>query len=111
MKEHECSYIFLATEDKEILANFIEAFGEKLLYLPQRRYSQSDLHDKMYLAEAKDIDTSRNRIEDARTYLAAIYLLSKCNCFIGGRTGGTKGVLLMEHQFEYKLIYNLGIYK
>ena len=111
MKEHHCDYLFLATEDQDILNSFQKELHERLLFLPQRRYTKADLHKTLYLAQAKNADKERNRLEDAKMYLAAIYLLTKCNCFIGGRTGGTKGVLLMERGFEYKYIYNLGLYK
>ena len=63
------------------------------------------------LAQVKEKDCGRDPVKDALDYFAAIYLLTHCCCFIGGRTGGTKGVLLMEEEFEYIKIYNLGLYK
>ena len=44
-------------------------------------------------------------------YFAATYILSKCTCYIAGMTGGSKGVLIMSEGFEYKKIYNLGLYE
>lgn len=111
MKEYHCEYLFLATEDQDILDSFQKEMHEKILFLPQRRYTKEDLHNTLFLAQAKEEDKQRNRLDDAKMYLASIYLLTKCNCFIGGRTGGTKGVLLMEQGFEYKYIYDLGLYK
>lgn len=111
IKDYNCNYIFLATEDEDILTDFSRIFKDKLLCLPQKRYRKTDLLKGEYLAQAKEHDKSRDKTEDARMYLAAIYLLTKCQCFIGGRTGGTKGVLLLENSFEYKHIYDLGLYK
>lgn len=111
MKKYDCNFIFIATEDEDILTKFKNAFKDKLLFLPQKRYHKDDISSGEFLAQAKEHDTSRNPTEDAKMYLAAIYLLTKCNCFIGGRTGGTKAVLLWEDSYEYKHIYNLGLYK
>ncbi len=111
MKSYHCDYVFLATEDQDIVERFLQAFGRQLICLPQQRISGSHMNGDCYLAQEKEKQLSeRNRHEDAMSYLAAIYLLTRCNCFIGGRTGGTKGVLLMADGFEYNKIYDLGLY-
>jgi hypothetical protein len=111
MKEKRCNYVFVATEDKDILNVLKAEFGDKLLFLDQRRYSSKDMQSDQLLAQIKEKDKERNPIKDALDYYAAIYLLTRCCCFIGGRTGGTKGVLLMNNGFEYQKIYDLGLYK
>ena len=111
MKEKRCDYVFVATEDQDILAALKTEFDNKLLYLNQRRYSSKDMCSDQLLAQVKEKDSKRDPIKDALDYYAAIYLLTRCCCFIGGRTGGTKGVLLMNDGFEYKKIYDLGLYK
>ena len=111
MKEKQCNYVFVATEDKDILDVLKAEFGDKLLFLDQRRYSGKDMQSDQVLAQIKKKDKERNPIKDALDYFAAVYLLTRCCCFIGGRTGGTKGVLLMNDGFEYKKIYDLGLYK
>lgn len=111
MKEKCCDYVYVATEDKDMLSALKAEFGDKLLYLDQRRYSGKDMRSDQLLAQVKEKDCGRDPVKDALDYFAAIYLLTHCCCFIGGRTGGTKGVLLMEEEFEYIKIYNLGLYK
>lgn len=111
MKEKCCDYVFVATEDKDMLSALKAEFGDKLLYLDQRRYSGKDMRSDQLLAQVKEKDCGRDPVKDALDYFAAIYMLTHCCCFIGGRTGGTKGVLLMEEEFEYIKIYNLGLYK
>ena len=103
--------MFVATEYKDILDVLKAEFGDKLLFLDQRRYSGKDMQSAQVLAQIKKKDKERNPIKDALDYFAAVYLLTRCCCFIGGRTGGTKGVLLMDDGFEYKKIYDLGLYK
>ena len=111
MKEKHCDSVFVATEDQDMLSELKEEFGDKLLYIDQRRYSRKDMSSDQLLSQFKESDYLRNPKEDALDYLSAIYLLTRCCCFIGGRTGGTKGVLLMGDGFEYQKIYNLGLYE
>lgn len=109
LNKYECDYIFLATEDADILALFKKSFPNKLLFIDQKRVS----HEEMKNVErvmAVNVKINDNRYEMGLNYLTATYILSKCDCFIGGRTGGTKGVLLMTKGFEYEYVFNLGFY-
>jgi hypothetical protein len=111
MSDYKYDSVFLATEDADIVTMFHEAFGDSLICLEQERIHGKEMDGKNYLAQEKDRHlTNRNRHNDALSYLAAIYLLAHCNCFFGGRTGGTKGVLLMSDGFEHSKIYDLGLY-
>ncbi len=111
MKKYNCRYVFLATEDEDIFQYFKQQFGQQLLFLEQERTSKNNMSGDKYLAQERELDKKRNPYDDAIKYLSAIYILSRCKCFIGGCTGGTKGVLLMTKGFEYNKIYNLGLYK
>ena len=109
-KEYKCDYVFVATEDAEILELFKGEFGNSLLYVNQRRVKKEDMENSTLV-----VDVMKNSKQDkyvmGLNYLLATYILSTCNCFIGGRTGGTKGVLLMQEGFEYCYVYNLGFYE
>lgn len=110
MNEYKCDYIFLATEDADILNFFKHRFDQRLLYVEQKRVGREDMRsvDKVMQANIK-INTDRYKM--GLDYLCATYILSKCECFIAGRCGGTKGVLLMTKGFEYEFIYDLGIFE
>lgn len=112
MELKQCSHLFLATEDIDILKAFISEFGEHLIYLEQERVSQNQLKKSQFLASINK-KKKPDKFAMGLNYLAATYLLSKCSCFIGGRTGGTKGVLLLRNkdEFDYLYIYNLGMYQ
>ena len=97
----KCDYIFLATEDADILSLFKESFPNNLLYLDQKRVSHEEMQNVERVMSV-NVKINDNRYEMGLNYLAATYILSKCDCFIGGRTGGTKGVLLMTKGFEYE---------
>ena len=112
MSEYSCDYVFLATEDADIFDLFEKKYGEKLLSVPQKRIHKQDLQKDQFLAKKMtNGTTNQNKMSLALNYLTSTYILSKCNCFISGRTGGCKGVLLMREDFEYCKIYDLGYYE
>jgi len=111
MQRYDCQQVFLATEDQDILDLFKQSFPKRLAYLEQMRLSKRQMSGKQVLSLEKMKRADRDPYDDALQYLTAVYLLSRCNCFVAGRTGGTKGVLLMAHPFEYQKIYDLGLYK
>lgn len=111
MRQYSCTKVFIATEDEDILETFKAEFGDDLRYVEQRRVRGSEMAKGLLLAEENRLDSHRNPKDDAIKYLSAIYLLAQCQCFISGRTGGAKGVLLMSDGFEYQKLYDLGFYK
>lgn len=95
MERNQCSKVFAATEDENILKAMKEEFGECLLYVDQKRY-QGVQKDKLgHLS-----DYVNGAVDMNRSYLAAMYFLSRCNCFFGGVTTGTVGVYLLSEGFE-----------
>lgn len=107
MKKHDYNFVYLVTEDEDILSQFLAAFGDKLIYLDVKRYiSSSDYiwkDDEMLM---------RSRVKNGLEYLASIKLLSECDAFIGGVTGGSSAAMLMrDRPFEYTYLWNLGRYK
>jgi len=110
MREQACDYLFLATEDEDIYTLFVQHFSSKLLSLDQKRVKGSDMEKFNWLYELND-SLSLDRYLGGLEYLAAIYLLSRCNCLIAGATGGSLGAILMTEGFDYEYIWRLGIYK
>lgn len=113
MKEYQCTKIFLATEDEDVYVEFKNVFGNNLVVNPQTRISKSQLSEGHLLSYtkmqvAKTID---ERFKSGLEYLDAIYLLSKCNCFVGVRCGGSKGALILTEGFEYEYLFDMGMYK
>jgi len=107
MKEYGCSHIFLSTEDTDIYDLFRDAFGDMILSIPQIRFTERDLSGKGSLSDLSDAE---NRKEIASSYLASMYILSQCPCFISGITGGSLAVKIMGGDFEYEHFWDLGIY-
>jgi hypothetical protein len=110
MKAHQCTHLYLATEDAAIFTLFAHHFGEKLIAQNSHRWRAEDLKPGRSNATIYDDAGKDRRYQGGLEYLSEIYLLSKCHCFIGGATRGTIGALLMTGGYEYQYIFDLGVY-
>lgn len=86
--------IFLATEDKDILTQMLDAFPGKITAVAQERYSINDFNGVNTISE---LDSQRHTdgeyddyLEDSLVnYFYALYLLSRCEAFMySGQCGG-----------------------
>lgn len=102
---YSCGKVFVATEDAEILSKLIGMYGKRLLYTDQKRVSKVTT----YLYENLEF-TDRDPFERGIEYLTSIYLLSKCNGLVAGRTSGTVGTCIMADNYEFRYIFSLGRY-
>lgn len=107
METYCCDYLYLATEDDEYLQEFQKSFGEKLRFLHTMRYQNTGNENINLLGECMNGQTPESRGTD---YLMTIGLLSKCQCLVAGSVGGTYGALLLNESYEYRYVYNLGLY-
>lgn len=107
LEKHGCSRVYLATEDEDIYRQFRTAFGDRLKVTDAKRCR--DTRD----ANINDISYEREQDKylKGKEYLINIVLLSMCDCLIAGNVGGTLGALLMSDGFEYRHVYNLGVYE
>lgn len=106
LKTFHCTKIFLGTEDADIFVRFKEKYRDRVI--TNRR------HFVPYNGEASIGKLIQNSVTDLKEegmeYLVTIALLARCNCFVGGCTSGTVGVLLMNNEFEYRYVFDLGLY-
>lgn len=107
MKEKECKYVFLATEDMDILQKFQREFGSQLIVNESERFS--NIEEGKYLHEMAE-QRKLNKYDSGLNYLTTIYLLSQCDYLIAGRTSGLIGALLMGKPYEYQYFWDLGCY-
>lgn len=103
--KYDCQKIFVATEDETILQGLQKEYGEDLLYYNQKRVQSTDTflnYNKEFVGD----DPSKNGLD----YLTSIYLLSKCNGLLAGRTSGTVGAMLLAKEYEFFHIFSKGRY-
>ena len=79
MASQNCTKLFLATEDLDILEAFKEAFDDRLIYTNQQRFRKQD-----HLAIANYAsDRANDRYLRGEEYLIVLELLTRCDCLIG----------------------------
>lgn len=104
---HKCEKIYLTTEDAKIFKKFEECFSEELISMPVNRYQLKSGENINSVIHSHNV--GKNSI-NGKEYLISILLLAKCNCLVGGNTGGTQGAMLLSEGYEYKYVFDLGVY-
>ena len=105
MKKCDCNYIFLATEDKRFEERFRKEF-DGLCIFNERCYIDYSDGSISYMRANREKD----RFLRGREYLTNIYILSRCNALVAGRTNGTLGAILMSDGYEEEFLFELGTY-
>lgn len=101
-RDKNCTWVFLATEDEDILQMFIKAFGERLIFIEDDRLSSME---QKLLGEAwkeKHIDLKKKGLN----YILNLYVLSHCKCFVGAKTSASVFLPIIS-EMEYMLFYDL----
>lgn len=106
LAERKCEKIYLATEDKNFFEIFKGRYGDKIIAMEVKRH---ETVGKQNINEVRRMQ-KENDYTMARDYLINILLLSKCNCLVAGNTSGSIGALLLNEEYEYKYIFDLGVY-
>lgn len=107
LSERKCDKIYLATEDKNFFAIFKSRYGDKIIAMDVERHETTGNQN---INEVRRLQ-KKNDYLMARDYLMNILLLSKCNCLVAGNTSGSIGALLLNDEYEYKYIFDLGVYR
>ena len=100
--------VYLATEDKKILAKFQEAFGDKLLQ-PECEYVDFDYTSDKWLA-AYSINRKNDKYLRGLEYLVSILFLSRLKGFVASMTSGSQAVVYLSEGFDYLYVFDLGLY-
>lgn len=104
--------IFVATEDLEALLKMQTAFGDRVIYVEQKRFA---LQKGESIAEQKEKDSWKpgDGWKYGADYLCAMVLLSECAFFIasGSCTGTGMVQKLAKDQQRKSFIFDLGLYE
>ena len=98
IKEQGCQWVFLVTEDQNILERFRKEFHEKLFYVPGEHIAEHSFHRE------------HDRYLKGMEGLIQMGLLMKCSCLAAGRTSGSVAAMVMQPDYEYTYFWNLGRY-
>lgn len=105
-RQYQCTKIFLGTEDADIYAKFRERYQDKVVTNRQQFIAYNGEHSIGKLIRDNVADLK----EEGMEYLVTIALLSRSDCFVGGHTSGSVGVMLLNDEFEYQYLFQLGFY-
>ncbi|MCR4901621.1 MAG: hypothetical protein K6A23_02065 [Butyrivibrio sp.] len=108
--EHPYKYIYLATEDSEILEEMKSIYGNRLLYTDQERFSIDPGQLLINIHDARPKEKGKGFRLGAE-YLLTLRLLSKCESLVAsGNCGGTDEAI-RENNGNYRITYvfNKGI--
>lgn len=110
MKSESFDSVYLATEDKNILAKFQAAFGDKLI-TPEADYINYDYKHAKFLAYYEP-DRQNDKYLRGLDYLVSILFIAKfCKGFITCITSGSTGLMCLSSGFEYLYVFDLGCYE
>lgn len=104
-KKFDCEKIYVATEDQKILDALKRRYKVDLLYTDQKRIVKTDT----YLNNTPEFVNRSGKMRGIE-YLKSIYLLSRCNGLVAGRTSGTVGAMLMSEGYDFQYVFSLGRY-
>lgn len=105
--EYHCNKIFLATEDSKILHDLKKHYKDNCLYyIDQERVDREDYKTINYILCEKNIDKKKM----LRDYIAAIYILSRCQCLVCGNTSASNILPLISDSYECMYRFDLGTY-
>lgn len=116
LEEDGYDCIFLATEDKDVLAKMREEFGSKVLVVAQERHSISEFTTSAVISDLEKEQATEEEydavVEDNTiNYFYAVYLLSKCSSFMcSGQCNGYDMVRdFNEGRFERIYKFQVGM--
>jgi len=108
LKEQNCKWLFLVTEDQNILTAFQKEFADSLIYIKEQpRYGVMSAGE--HIAEYSFHRENDNYLKGMECMIQ-VGLLMECDCFIGGRTSGCVATLVMQPEYDYTYFWNLGRY-
>ena len=115
--EKKYTKIYLATDEKAVVEVFENEFQGMILTNKRKYYD--DIYQKRESKNVSDILITNYHFQRQNDdflkgleYLSSLMILSNCNAMIGGACGGTSFAYYMNNnQYEYCMIYNLGVYE
>lgn len=111
MMELNIQYVFLATEEKRIAAQFQQEFPDQVLVNEQCYYDEIYYKNSLNCSWEVSFERNNDNYLKGIEYLSSIYLLSKCNALIAGNCGGSRAALYMnDMKYEYWKLFDLGVY-
>jgi hypothetical protein len=101
-------WIFLITEEQEVVTKFKTEFGDKLLITNHKRlpFYSKDMGAVPNISHGRSNDKYRSGLE----YLIDVILLSKCDTLVASKTNGAMAAIKFNNnKYINKFIFELGV--
>ena len=109
MQSENFEAVYLATEDKNILAKFRLAFGDKLI-TPEADYINYDYEHAKFLAYYEPDRQNDKYLRGLEYLVSMLFIATSCKGLITCMTSGSTGLMCLSSGFEYLYVFDLGCY-
>lgn len=106
LEKWNCERVFFTCQTKETVTLFQKYFGENAVCTTRNRPSYTDLLEGDDL-ELKDYTEA---VENEKSYIEEIYLLSQCNCLLCNQNSGVDAAIIMSSGYDRMLCIENGLY-
>lgn len=107
-QEWNMDYVFVTSDEKNIIVLFEEVFKEKLIILPRVRCVEGKRYDKN---DPNPMYSNQNIFQTSLDYLTEMELLSQCTALIGSITSGLRYAIVRNNMnYEHCEILNNGFF-
>jgi len=110
LNKWNCDYIFLSTDDGGAVEYLKGFFGDKLLCLERERVNRTKNNQVIDMKDMPSVSRAVSAVIAGNyAYIAELEILSKCQCYLCGKNGGSMLVhILNNNKFEHTRVYQLG---
>ena len=110
LKDWNCEKVFITCETAETVELFQKRLGEMNVLYVQRNRNRNGDFAAVKLEVLEEYLKQRDQKEYELSYIAEVYLLSRCTSMICSETSGSEAAFIMSSGFEHFLCYDLGNY-
>lgn len=101
-------WVYLATEDQNIIEKFQDKYGEKLLFYDREYIPYNHLECENIATYTAQMKSSKK--QQGMDYLMQIMLLTKCQGFVGGITSASICATCLANEWKNTYVFDLGTY-
>lgn len=103
--------IYIATEEERLFRRCEDHFGKERVHSNSRSYYDTQFYqNNLQLIGEVHFDRDNDNYMKGIEYLSSLSIISRCDSFVGGNSGGTLNALLMSDQLIDPVVINKGFY-
>lgn len=104
-------YLYLSTEDQDVLDVFTDTFGKRLITYNQMRFSDNTDKKLVDIISSSNDTRTNNRYYLGSEYFTTIAILSHCDALIGSHCAGLRGAITLNNgRYEFVKVLTKGFY-